>query len=123
MRHCRNALTDRLRYIDGIAEPATTHHVAALLSANVRESDVVGRLGGDEFGVILAKADLAQAEHKASSLADLFLAQPFEWEGKPLALSFAYGVHTFKKGESVDTAIASADKAMYAAKRGKSGPR
>jgi diguanylate cyclase (GGDEF)-like protein len=99
------------------AGDAALHYVAAFLTGNVRESDIVGRLGGDEFGVILAKADQAQSEAKARSLADLFLAEPFGWQGKPLALSFAYGVHTFKKGETPDTAMATADKAMYAAKK------
>jgi diguanylate cyclase (GGDEF)-like protein len=101
------------------AGDAALIHVANLLVGNVRESDIVGRLGGDEFGVILAKADQAQAERKARSLSDLFLAQPFEWDSKPLPLSFAYGVHAFKKGEDVDLAIANADKAMYIAKREK----
>jgi diguanylate cyclase (GGDEF)-like protein len=110
------AVNDSLGHAAG---DAALHHVAKLLIDNVRESDVVGRLGGDEFGVILAKADQAQAEKKAQSLSDLFLAQPFEWQSKPLALSFAFGVHAFKKGEGVDLAMASADKAMYAAKKGK----
>ena len=101
------------------AGDAALHHVANLLTANVRESDLVGRLGGDEFGVILAKADQTQSDKKARALAQGFLAEPFEWQGKPLALSFAYGVHTFKKGETPDTAMATADKAMYASKRGK----
>ncbi|NJO35972.1 MAG: hypothetical protein HC869_25740 [Rhodospirillales bacterium] len=48
-----------------------------------------------------------------------FLAEPFAWAGKPVALSFAYGLHTFKKGETPDSAMATADKAMYASKRGK----
>jgi diguanylate cyclase (GGDEF)-like protein len=100
------------------AGDAALHHVASLLIENVRESDVVGRLGGDEFGVILAKADQVHAEKKAQSLTDLFLSRPFEWEGRPLPLSFAFGVHAFKKGEGVDLAMANADKAMYAAKRG-----
>lgn len=99
------------------AGDAALAHIANLLTGNVRESDLVGRLGGDEFGVILAKADQTQAEMKARSLADLFRAEPFVWNGAPLQLSFAYGVHGFKKGESVDTAMASADKAMYAAKK------
>jgi diguanylate cyclase (GGDEF)-like protein len=94
-------------------------HVAALLTANIRESDLVGRLGGDEFGVILAKADQAQAEKKAGVLAGELHAHPFVWQGKPLALSFAHGVHAFQKGEDPGVAMASADKAMYAAKRDK----
>ena len=102
------------------AGDAALLHVAGLLMANVRESDVVGRLGGDEFGVILAKADIAQAQRKAASLAKLFEAQPFSWEGQALPLSFAFGVCMFQKGESVASAMANADKAMYASKREKS---
>lgn len=100
------------------AGDAALAHIANLLTGNVRESDLVGRLGGDEFGVILAKADQTQAEKKARSLSDLFRANPFVWNETPLALSFAYGVHAFKKGENVDAAMANADKAMYAAKKG-----
>jgi diguanylate cyclase (GGDEF)-like protein len=103
------------------AGDAALRYVATFLTTNVRESDIVGRLGGDEFGVILAKADDPQCKKKAQSLADQFLAEPFTWEAKPLALSFAYGTHTFQKGETPDTAMATADKAMYAAKRGATG--
>jgi len=105
------------------AGDAALMHVANLLIANVRESDVVGRLGGDEFGVILAKADLAQAQKKAGSLAAMFDKHPFEWEGKVLPLSFAFGVCMFQKGESVASAMANADKAMYASKREKNSKK
>jgi diguanylate cyclase (GGDEF)-like protein len=101
------------------AGDAALIHVSNILVGNIRESDIVGRLGGDEFGVILAKADQPQAEKKARLLSDFFLANPFQWNGKPLALSFAYGVHALKKGEGPDAAMANADKAMYAAKREK----
>ena len=110
------AVNDRFGHAAG---DAALTHVANLLIANVRESDVVGRLGGDEFGVILAKADIKQAQSKAAKLAALFEAQPFAWEGQVLPLSFAFGVCMFQKGESVASAIASADKAMYASKREK----
>ena len=62
------------------AGDAALTYIADLLRANVRESDIVGRLGGDEFGVILAKADQAQAESKARSLSDLFQRKPFVWQ-------------------------------------------
>jgi diguanylate cyclase (GGDEF)-like protein len=101
------------------AGDAALTYVANLLVANVRESDVVGRLGGDEFGVILAKSNVEQAQSKAAKLATLFEAQPFVWDGHRLALSFAFGVCMFQKGESVASAIANADKAMYASKREK----
>ena len=43
-------------------------HIADVLVQNVREFDVVGRLGGDEFGVILAHSDGAMAAEKARTL-------------------------------------------------------
>ncbi len=101
------------------AGDAVLKHVAGILIENVRGSDVVGRLGGDEFGVILAKADKLQAENKARSLSDQLAQQPFEWEGKQVPLSIAFGVHAFQKGENPDAAMADADRAMYLAKRGK----
>lgn len=92
-------------------------HVAQILIGNVRESDVVGRLGGDEFGLILPKADRDAAEKKAQSLADELTGNPCMWEGNPLELTVAFGVHVLAKGENPEDAMANADKAMYAAKR------
>ena len=43
------------------AGDAAIGHVANLLAASIRESDVVGRLGGDEFGIILANAPESEA--------------------------------------------------------------
>lgn len=101
------------------AGDAVLKHVANLLIENVRESDVVGRLGGDEFGVILPKADKDLAEKKARALSEQLISQPFQWDGKPLNLSVAFGIHQFQKGENPDAAMADADRAMYEAKRRK----
>jgi diguanylate cyclase (GGDEF)-like protein len=101
------------------AGDAVLKHVAKLLIENVRESDVVGRLGGDEFGVILPKAGKDQAEKKARALSDQIGAHPIHWEGKQLSLTVAFGIHQFQKGENPDAAMADADRAMYAAKRRK----
>ena len=91
-------------------------HVAQVLLDSVRESDVVGRLGGDEFGVILAQADEDMANDKAQFLASAIEGQAFDWEGQEMNLSVAYGITTFSGGESVNDALAAADRAMYAKK-------
>jgi len=92
-------------------------HVARILIGNVRESDIVGRLGGDEFGLILPKADRDAAEKKAQSLSEELTDNPCIWAGQPLELTVAFGVHVLAKGENPEDAMANADKAMYAAKR------
>ena len=50
---------------------AALQHIAEIFSLNVRESDVVGRLGGDEFGVILAQC-AAAAWHRLQHIAEIF---------------------------------------------------
>jgi diguanylate cyclase (GGDEF)-like protein len=115
------AINDSLGHAAG---DAALLHVARLLVENVRESDVVGRLGGDEFGVILAHADETQALEKAGSLAEKIGATPVSFDGQSFHIYVAYGTSTFAGGETVSEAIAAADRAMYANKAaGKTTPR
>lgn len=99
------------------AGDATLRHVAEVLSANVRASDYVGRLGGDEFGVLLLQADEEAALIKGKELADAVRAAPVELSGRRIELDVAYGVHTVADGERPDDALEAADHAMYAQKR------
>ncbi len=92
-------------------------HFAQLLVDNVRDSDVVGRLGGDEFGVILAQADEAQARDKAASLIEVVTSQPLVWQGETLTLSCAVGIHQFSGRMNADEALSRADADMYDEKR------
>ncbi len=101
------------------AGDAAIRHVAAVLTGNVRESDIVGRLGGDEFGVLLANASLPAALEKATILSGKIEAVPFEWEGKHVPLRVAHGAYSFTGGEDAAKALAEADKAMYARKQAK----
>jgi diguanylate cyclase (GGDEF)-like protein len=90
---------------------------ARVLTANVRDSDCVGRLGGDEFGVLLSHADQAQAHRKADVLAEKLRNAPAQWNGQQIPVSFAYGAFELKAGDDADAAMARADEAMYAHKR------
>ena len=100
------------------AGDAAIRHVATVLMGNVRESDAVGRLGGDEFGVLLANAPLAAATEKAAILAGKIEAVPFEWDGRHVPLRVAHGAYSFSGGEDAAKALAEADKAMYERKQG-----
>jgi diguanylate cyclase (GGDEF)-like protein len=95
------------------AGDAALIQVAKSLMRNVRESDVVGRLGGDEFGVILAQTNEKLAREKAESLADKIAGEKFVWEKKTFKLQVAYGVYALKPGEDPGEALAAADRAMY----------
>jgi len=108
------AINDRFGHAAGDAALA---HFARLLVENVRDTDVVGRLGGDEFGVILAQADELQAQEKASILVHIIDATPFDWQGEELTLSCAVGIHQFLAKQSAETAITAADANMYKVKR------
>ena len=92
-------------------------HVAEALVANVRGSDVVGRLGGDEFGVILARADEEQARTKAQQLAEAIAADPVDLDGKPTSINVAYGAHGLTADQEASDALDAADRAMYALKK------
>lgn len=92
-------------------------HVAKTLSANVRASDTVARLSGDEFGVILLHSDAEQAAAKARQLADAIEAEPVVCNGHRFKVTASIGVCPLMAGDSLQDTLARADRAMYANKR------
>lgn len=96
---------------------AALEHFAGVLLQNVRDSDCVGRLGGDEFGVLLSHATQEQATKKADLLAETLRNTPIMWKEKPITVQFSYGAFELKSGDKAETAMARADEAMYAHKR------
>jgi len=92
--------------------------IAARLQACLRESDLLGRLGGDEF-IVVAEA-LHDGPRNAIELADKLLLQmkhPFVVGERPLAMGFSAGIALFPgDGDTPESLIANADAAMYRAK-------
>jgi diguanylate cyclase (GGDEF)-like protein len=92
-------------------------HVGKVVKASVRQTDSVGRLGGDEFGVILTRATLEQAQMRAEAIAKSIVEKPLEVGGKNVPLSIAYGVCEITADGDIEAELHSADRAMYEHKR------
>ena len=104
------------------AGDAVTTFVAEVLSKNIRDTDFVARIGDDEIGVLLAHADHAIANEKATTLMTAIEAEPLTWQTHKFRVSAVVGVHTFRGGEDVNQALDAADRAMYARKRARPAP-
>jgi len=91
----------------------------------VRAGDVLSRLGGDEFGVIVVDVTPEQAAAVADSLFEFFQGYLFQHEDKVFAVRASIGlVHVTEVGGEVDDLMAAADIACYAAKdNGRNGLR
>src|SRR5205085_9303110 len=66
--------------------------VSKLLTTHVRETDVVGRIGGDEFGAIMAQADGDAAAAKAAQLAAAIQSEPVQCGEWMIPLHVSWGV-------------------------------
>lgn len=125
----RNAGTVALVYIDlNGFKPINDHwgheagdhalvHVAQQLSAVVRASDTVCRIGGDEFVLMLQDIALDALQTLAHKVLHVFQ-QPFVWQGHSLRLGACGGISVYPAhGETLTELLRHADEAMYAAKQ------
>ncbi len=87
----------------------------------IRGDDFLARYGGEEFAIILPGADLRNAHKKASQICDIVAAARYatgeEDAGGNLRITVSIGVCAFQKGDTPETLIARADKALYHAKQ------
>ena len=111
-------VNDRLGHAAG---DAALKAVAERLVSQLRESDIVGRMGGDEFAVILAQADHATAEAKAAALARAVEAEPLRFGDWSAPLHISWGVREITQDSEPEGLVADADAAMFARKRERKG--
>jgi diguanylate cyclase (GGDEF)-like protein len=91
--------------------------VATRMLGCVREADTIGRIGGDEFVVLLASIEQAQDAVLVAEKIRATLKKPFEGEGLTLHISASIGVAIFPEHGDSDMSLSrSADKAMYQSK-------
>lgn len=92
---------------------------ARRLSDGVRIDDMVGRLGGEEFAILLPRLHGAGAREVAERLRAALSDRPFEVAGKSLPVRASIGgAQATGTPDSVDALLERADQALYAAKRG-----
>lgn len=108
------AINDRLGHLLG---DAVLTELAAGIKKLTRQSDVVGRIGGDEFAIFLKDLPCVEiAEKKATSLVELFQ-HLFRNEKQPVEVTCSVGVAIYPRdGEKFSALYHSADLALYQAK-------
>lgn len=98
---------------------AVLRRVAQLLKSGVYETDFVGRYGGEEFGIVLPRADSAGVLRKAEALRARIAAETFSQGLEKVSLTISIGIAHFPRdGGTPEELIAAADRALYAAKEG-----
>ncbi len=107
-------LNDRFGHAAG---DAVLVAVAATLVASVRASDLVARIGGDEFAVLLWNLSPQNARNKSRALERAIGGMSVAWEGRRLAVGGTAGVAEFLGDRDIAGLLARADAAMYARKR------
>ena len=94
--------------------------VAGIIRANVRSTDEVARVGGDEFVVLLTNADSLAAQAVAKRVMAAVAAQPLTYLGQELSLSISAGAAaTSGAAMRPEQLLDAADQAMYQVKRAK----
>lgn len=92
-------------------------HLATLMKEDLRKIDTLGRLGGEEFAVILPGADSSAAEVFAERLRKQVAETPAVLDAWTIPLTISIGVTEIKPGDdSADDALTRADRALYRAK-------
>jgi diguanylate cyclase (GGDEF)-like protein len=92
--------------------------ISTTLQCALRAGDLLGRLGGEEFVVILPEADESAACASAERLRQAVEQTEFSAAQRAVPLCISVGVAMFESGDDFASLLRRADQAMYAAKRG-----
>lgn len=91
-------------------------HMAALFQQRLRDIDIVGRWGGEEFIFVLPETDAAGAAVVAEHLRAAAESAIFEYEGAAVHMTVTFGISQHNRGETLDATITRADHVLYEGK-------
>lgn len=92
--------------------------IRAVASEAARTGGITGRLGGEEFAVLLPDRTEAQALAEANALLHRCASLVFESNGQKFQITCSLGVATWMEGDTPDSILHRADVALYQAKTG-----
>jgi len=90
-------------------------HFVNLCRRNLREGDILGRMGGEEFAILMPDTDIEQAETVAERIRTMLEEHPLSFGGARIPLTVSIGVSKVTS-EGIEVALSNADKALYEAK-------
>lgn len=91
--------------------------LAAFLTENSRQGDIVCRYGGEEFVILMPNATLHDAYERAETWRRNYTARVIHYDGKALSISFSAGVASFPlHGATGESILYAADDALYHSK-------
>ena len=91
--------------------------IAVLIRRNIRDTDIAGRYGGEEFIIILPQADLSSATVVAERIRNIIEnAEMKDPGGNVFAITVSQGLSIWEQGEDAYSLISRADEALYKAK-------
>ncbi|OWJ90225.1 sensor domain-containing diguanylate cyclase [Pseudomonas sp. A46] len=94
-------------------------HFSAILRAQLRRTDAAGRMGGEEFAVVLSNASLDEARTFAERVQRELAGAPVTHGDERLPLAVSVGIATLHPDDpSAEAALSRSDMALYRAKRG-----
>jgi len=101
-----------------IAGDNMLREVAALIKDQVRDSDFVGRLGGDEFGALLVGCPIEKARQIATDICNAIADYRFVWKDKIFNIGISIGlVEISHASGTLQDVMSAADSACYMAKQ------
>ncbi len=94
----------------------TLKHAVERLDNGIRDSDVLGRWGGEEFLIMSPQTGLEEAKHLAQRLCKNLDGSRIDSANTLITVTGSFGVTQFKPGESLDSCLKRTDDALYMAK-------
>ncbi|OGB20459.1 MAG: hypothetical protein A3I66_18545 [Burkholderiales bacterium RIFCSPLOWO2_02_FULL_57_36] len=92
-------------------------HFCSIIEQSLRSSDKLGRIGGEEFSILLAETSLDSAVKAMERLRILIADHDWETVGTGLTVTFSAGVTSYEHDDGTETMLKRADDALYNAKR------